>query len=56
MTEKNKLTFNMRYNEIKVIKYSQFDLEKEFEIKKSPLCQFQSNFQFKVLDTEETLA
>lgn len=56
MAEKNKLTFNMRYNEIKVIKYSQFDLEKEFETNKPPLSQFQSNFQFKVLEKEEALA
>lgn len=56
MTTKNKLTFNMRYNAIKVIKYSQYDLEKDFKIDITPLIQFQSNFQFKVIDKEETLA
>lgn len=54
--EKDSLTFNMRFDEIKIIKYSQFDLEKEFDINAIPLAEFQSNFKFRVIENEEKLA
>ena len=40
------ITLNMRFKEIKVIKFSQFDIESEINSLKEPLVEFQTNFQF----------
>ncbi len=53
--DNKKVTFNLRFAEINVSKYSQFDLEKEFNKDEKPFIEFQSNFQFKVLEKEEKL-
>ncbi|MEH6618510.1 hypothetical protein [Maribacter arcticus] len=53
--ENKSITFNLRFAEIKLSKFSQFDLEQEFDGKAIPLIEFQSNFQFKVLADEEKL-
>lgn len=50
------ITLNLRFAEIKVSKYSQYDLEKDFKKDAKPLIEFQSNFQFKVLEKEERLS
>uniref|UniRef100_UPI00404A92AE hypothetical protein n=1 Tax=Gelidibacter sp. TaxID=2018083 RepID=UPI00404A92AE len=54
--ENKNITLNLRFAEIKVIKYSQFDLEKDFKKDDKPLIEFQSNFQFKVLELEEKIS
>ena len=53
--DKKKITFNLRYAEINVSKYSQFDLEKKFSKDEKPLIEFQSNFQFRVEKEEDKL-
>jgi hypothetical protein len=50
--DKKSITFNLRFAEIQVSKYSQFDLIKEFNKSKKPLIEFQSDFQFKVVKNE----
>ncbi|MFZ2283071.1 MAG: hypothetical protein WAV86_04285 [Lutibacter sp.] len=55
MDNKN-ITLNLRFAGIKVSKYSQYDLEEEFKKDEKPLVEFQSNFQFKVLENEEKVA
>ncbi len=47
------ITLNMRFKDIKVLKFSQFDLDKEVISLKEPLVQFQTNFQFRIIDSEE---
>lgn len=54
--EKKELTFNLRFAEIKLIKYSQFDLEQEFDLEAKGLIEFQSNFNFRILSKEEKIA
>ncbi|GHC65836.1 hypothetical protein [Ulvibacter litoralis] len=53
--DKKNITFNLRYAEINVSKYSQFDLEKKFNKDEKPLIEFQSNFQFRVEKEEDKL-
>lgn len=53
--EKKELTFNLRFAEIKLIEYSQFDLEQEFDINAKGLIEFQSKFNFRVLSKEEKI-
>lgn len=55
MDNKN-ITLNLRFAEIKVSKYSQYDLKKEFKEDVNPLTEFHSNFQFKILEKEERLS
>lgn len=50
------ITLNMRFKEIKVIKFSQFDLESEVNSLKEPLVEFQTNFQFRAFEKEDLLA
>ncbi len=54
--ENKDITLSLRFAEIKVSKYSQFELDKDFDKEKKPLVEFQSNFQIKVLKNEEKLA
>lgn len=54
---KNKeISLSLRFAEIKVSKYSQFELEKHFNKENKPLVEFQSNFQFRVIEEEEKIA
>ncbi len=57
MSDRNKktLNINIRFAEINVSKYSQYDLENEFEKDRFPLVDFKSNFQFRVINDEEKL-
>lgn len=48
-------TLNIRYANIEVSKFSQFDLKAEFDKEAKPLVNFNSNFQFKVLPDEERM-
>jgi hypothetical protein len=53
--DKKNITFNLRFAEINISKYSQFDLEKEFNKDEKPLIEFQSDFLFKVLKEEDKI-
>ena len=53
--EKKDLTFSLRFAEIKLNKYSQFDLEQEFDLNAKGLIEFQSNFNFRILEKEEKI-
>lgn len=55
MDNKN-ITLNLRFAEIKVSKYSQYDLEKDFKKDEKPFVEFQSSFNFKILEKEERLS
>jgi len=50
--DKKNITFNLRFAEINISKYSQFDLEKEFNKDEKLLIEFQSDFLFRVLKEE----
>ncbi len=52
----NNTTIQLRFAEIKTLNYSQFDLMETFNPKTSPLAEFQSNFQFRVLEEDEKIA
>lgn len=54
--DKKNITLNMRYTDIKVSKYSQYDLELAFDNKAIPLVQFQSDFNFQVYKGEEKVS
>lgn len=49
----DKISFDLRFVEIKVLKYSQFDVERQFDPKATPLVEFQSNFQFRVIPQDQ---
>lgn len=53
--EKIDLTFGLRFAEIKLLNYSQFDLEKEFDKDAKALIEFKSNIGFRVLAKEEQI-
>ena len=53
--EEKELTFGLRFDEIKLNKYSQFDLEQDFDEEAKGLIEFQSNFNFKILEKEEKI-
>ena len=55
MDNKN-ITLNLRFAEIKVSKYSQYDLENDFKKDEKPFVEFQSSFNFKILEKEERLS
>ncbi|QIE58633.1 hypothetical protein G5B37_03375 [Rasiella rasia] len=48
MDKQESKKLDMRFKNIKVLKYSQFDLLEEFDKDVRPLVNFNSNFQFKV--------
>jgi len=50
------MTLNMRFTDIKVSKYSQYDLQIDFDNEKKPLVQFQSKFQFQVYEDKEKIS
>jgi hypothetical protein len=54
--DSKEITLNMRFKNIKVIKFSQFDLDNEINSIKEPLVEFQTNFQFRVIEKEDLLA
>ena len=53
---KKTISLDMRYKEIKVLKFLQFDTEADLSTLKTPIVEFQTNFQFRVLDNEELIA
>ena len=50
------IALSLRFAEIKVSKYSQFELEKNFNKENKPLVEFQSNFKFRIIEDEEKVA
>lgn len=54
--DKKNITLNMRFTDIKVSKYLQYDLQIDFDNEKKPLVQFQSNFNFQVLEDTEKIS
>ena len=57
MENKNiqEITLNMRFKDIKVIKFSQFDFEEKLTPSKSPFIEFQTNCQFRVIEEQNLL-
>lgn len=55
MDKKNNITLGMRFTDIKVSNYSQYDLQLDFNKEQVSLVEFQSNFQFKVIEEEERI-
>ncbi|RCW89788.1 hypothetical protein [Winogradskyella arenosi] len=53
--ENKKLDIDIRYANINVSKFSQFDLKDEFDKESKPLVNFNSNFQFKVFPDKEMI-
>ena len=53
--DKNK-SFSLRYKNIRVLKYSQFDLIKDFDEKSKNLINYQSNFTFKINSKENIIS
>ena len=54
--DKREITLNMRFRDIKIIKFSQFDLENSITSSKIPLVEFQTNFNFRAIENEDLLA
>lgn len=57
MENKNieEITLNMRFKDIKVIKFSQFDFEEKLTPSKSPFIEFQTNCQFRAIEEQNLL-
>ena len=55
MNKKEEIVFNIRILDIKVLKYSQFELSQEFDESKFPLVEFQTNFNFRVIENESKI-
>lgn len=56
MDKEESKKINFRFAKINTSKFSQFDLEKEFDKTEEPLTNFNSSFQFKVEPTTETVS
>lgn len=55
MNKKDEIVFNIRILDIKVLKFSQFELLQEFDESKFPLVEFQTSFNFKVIENESKI-
>lgn len=55
MTKEKEITYNLRILEIKVVRFSQFELLEKFDETKYPLVEYQTNFDFKVVEEEEKI-
>lgn len=51
-----KKSFSLRYKNIRVLKYTQFDLIKDFDEKSKTLINYQSNFNFKITSKENIIS
>ena len=56
MDKKEIKTLNMRFIDINVNKYSQFDLLEKFEKSKKPLVSFESSFKFDIKPEEDKIS
>ncbi|MEZ7506995.1 hypothetical protein [Flavobacterium sp. Arc2] len=55
MNKIEEIIFNLKILEIKVIRYSQFELLESFDKSKFPLVEFQTSFDFKVIEEEDKI-
>lgn len=55
MDKKNETIFNLRIVDIKVVKFSQFELLEEFDVSRYPLVEYQTNFDFKVVEKDNKI-
>lgn len=55
MNKKEEINFNLRILAIKVVRFSQFELLESFDNSKLPLVEFQTSFDFKVIEEEDKI-
>lgn len=55
MEKKKELRYNLRILEINLVKFSQFELVENFDKSSRPLIEFQTEFNFKVIEEESKL-
>jgi hypothetical protein len=55
MAKEKEITYNLRILDIKVVRFSQFELFEKFDETKDPLVEYQTNFDFKVIEDEEKI-
>jgi len=55
MNKKIEFTFKLRIDDIKVVRFSQSELTKSFELDKFPLVEYQTNFDIRVNETDEKI-
>lgn len=55
MIQSNQITLNLGYKNIKVVRFSQFELDKEFDKDRFPLVEFQTTFNFKIDEKDEII-
>lgn len=55
MENKEGLTYNLRILGIKIIKFAQFELLQEINLKNTPSLEYQTQFEFKVFEIEERI-
>lgn len=55
MAKEKEITYNLRILDIKVVRFSQFELLEKFDETKYPLVEYQTNFDFKVIEEEEKI-
>lgn len=55
MAKEKEITYNLRILDIKVVRFSQFELLENFDETKFPLVEYQTNFDFKVIEEEEKI-
>ena len=53
--KQEEITFNLKFKDIKVTKFSQFELLEQIDESRFPLVEFQTQFDFKVIDNEEVI-
>lgn len=55
MNKIEEINFNLKILDIKVVRYSQFELLENFDKSKFPLVEFQTSFDFKVIEEEDKI-
>lgn len=55
MVKEKEITYNLRILDIKVVRFSQFELLENFDETKFPVVEYQTNFDFKVVEEEEKI-
>ena len=55
MTKEKEIIYNLRILDIKVVRFSQFELFEKFNSELFPLVEYQTQFDFKVTEEEEKI-
>jgi hypothetical protein len=55
MAKEKEITYNLRILDIKVVRFSQFELLENFDETRFPLVEYQTNFDFRVIEEEEKI-